>query len=155
MRHTLIRDKSGVAYKARLALSDGERALVEAAIVPLIYYPGGMSPTLLRDGTAVFGGACLSPSIEQELKVSLHAFRRALQEELHRQREVMELQSAEAAGYEAFPAGRYLDALRGWKSYPDRKRCPLRSPRRATAWRSGYEQAHAETRAAFLEEARI
>jgi hypothetical protein len=47
----------------------------------------------------------------------------------------------EAAGFEAFPAGRYRDARRGTKSYPDDVRCPYRAPARVAAWTKGYNAA--------------
>ena len=46
------------------------------------------------------------------------------------------------AGFRAFPSGRYADALRGTKSFPDRVRCPFRRPERVTAWNAGYDEAH-------------
>lgn len=47
----------------------------------------------------------------------------------------------EAAGFEAFPAGQWMDAMRGTKSYPSDVRCPYRNPERVAAWTKGYNAA--------------
>jgi hypothetical protein len=55
-----------------------------------------------------------------------------------------EIQSEEdeRAGYDAFPGGRFADAMRGTKSYPNHVRCPFRQPARVAAWEAGYNRAH-------------
>lgn len=52
-----------------------------------------------------------------------------------------DLSADEQTGFEAFPSGRYMDAMRGTKSYPSDVRCPFRQPNRAAAWATGYEAA--------------
>jgi hypothetical protein len=48
----------------------------------------------------------------------------------------------EQEGFEAFPSGRFADALRGTKSFPDHVRCPYKRPDRVAAWKRGYKRAH-------------
>jgi hypothetical protein len=47
----------------------------------------------------------------------------------------------ETAGFQAFPAGQWMDAMRGTKSYPGHVRCPFRAPARVAAWTKGYNAA--------------
>jgi hypothetical protein len=44
-------------------------------------------------------------------------------------------------GFGDFPAGRYMDAMRGTKSYPSYPRCPFRIPNKAKAWQIGFDDA--------------
>lgn len=142
MRYSLIRAPDGVAYAATVTLTDRERTLVLTRRVPMIYSPGGMGPDDPRESATVrFGGACYV-DVEPKLRACLAAFRSALQtaiaEEDARRAEV----EAEMAGFEAFPAGRYMDALRGTKGFPSPVRCPYRNAARIAAWERGYAAAH-------------
>lgn len=44
-------------------------------------------------------------------------------------------------GFKDFPAGRYMDAMRGTKSYPDMPRCPFRVPAKVRVWQIGLDDA--------------
>jgi hypothetical protein len=44
-------------------------------------------------------------------------------------------------GFQAFPAGQWMDAMRGTKSYPTHVRCPYRQPEKVAAWTEGYDEA--------------
>ena len=47
----------------------------------------------------------------------------------------------ERAGFKAFPAGAWMDARRGKKSFPQHARCPFRDLFRIRAWERGYAMA--------------
>jgi hypothetical protein len=143
MRYKLIRGFDGIAYSAEVTLTERERTLVLTRRVPMIYSPGGMGPDDPRESNTVrFGGACYV-DVEPKLRACLAAFRAALKAEIEREDARRIDIDAEMRGFNAFPAGRYLDALRGTKSFPAPVRCPYREPRRTAAWARGYDAAHA------------
>lgn len=57
----------------------------------------------------------------------------------------------ERLGFEAFPGGRFADAMRGTKSFPGHPRCPFRRKDRVEAWERGYQKAHDALIEAFVE----
>jgi hypothetical protein len=143
MRYRLNRGPDGTAYSATVTLTERERTLVRLRRVPMIYSPGGMGPADPVDSATVsFGGACYV-DVEPKLLACLAAFRAALQTEMQHEDAQREANEAEARGFEAFPAGRFMDAMRGTKGFPDAVRCPYRQPDRAAAWQRGYDAAHA------------
>ena len=107
----------------------------------MIYSPGGMG---LDDyppaegGTVRFGGACFV-NAEASLRASVKAFQQAVQA-------VLDEADAYHAGFNAFPAGRWMDALRVAKCFPKHARCPFKNPERVAAWQHGYADAHVSLR---------
>jgi hypothetical protein len=159
MKYRLIRDAKGEAYSAMVTLTEQERqAMFRAAggTVPMIYSPGGMGPNMPRESNTVrFGGACFT-DVEPCLLACLDAFRSALKAEIKRHREAcaeinaqIASESDEEAGREAFPGGRFADAMRGIKSFTGHARCPFKRPERIAAWERGYSAAHTSTIEAF------
>lgn len=130
--------------KAEIVLTDAEVEAVKARRVPMIYSPGGMGPSsTFENNKGVFGGSCFVDA-EQKLLSCLAQFRTALTAEVERQHNIRLASEAWRAGFEAFPADRYMDAMRGVKSFPDDVRCPYRVPERVQAWTFGYNAAQAE-----------
>lgn len=156
MRTRIVNDMTGKPFMAYVTLSKLEREIVLGYGVPAFYGPGGMGPDRPeKSATVRFGGACGVPHLY--LADTLDNFRNALVEEIGRRKESRKLTSqltrearAEKqreedykAGWLAFPAGQFMDAMRGTKRYPMDVRCPFSRPERAAAWRDGYAAAHA------------
>lgn len=146
MRVRLVRNNDGEAVSAMVTLTEKERRVVLSGQVPWIYSPGGMGPERPSESATVkFGGACYVDT-ERCLLACLAAFRVAIAAEFKRLaywRKVDKvIAQDEEAGFEAFPGGRFADAMRGTKSFPGHPRCPFKQPERAAAWERGYARAH-------------
>lgn len=143
MHTVFLRSPDGQAYAAEVRLSAAEKAVIHS--VPAIYTPGGMGPELPPNGTPVpdvvrFGGAC-HVDTEARLTGCLDQFRAALRAEILARRAREQTASDFRAGRDAFPGGRWMDAARGNKGYPDHPACPFRRADRVSAWELGYESA--------------
>jgi hypothetical protein len=160
MKYKLNRNAAGDAVSAVVTLTPREAGVVMARRVDLIYSPGGLGPDMPdENGVAYFGGACFV-DLEQNLIACLKKFGDALKAEIKWQdansasiKREIQAERDEAEGFSAFPGGRWSDALRGTKSFPNHARCPFRNPDRVAAWERGYERAMEGCNAAAYEDA--
>jgi hypothetical protein len=144
---------------ASVTVTEAERYEVISSSVPFIYSPGGFGidwQEAIDGNTLLFAGACFVER-EKNLLAALENFRGALREAIKRRAklkaEAKQAIEDEEAGYGAFPGGRFADALRGTKSFPDHVRCPFKQPARVAAWEAGYDRAHESLIEAFSEAA--
>jgi hypothetical protein len=157
MKISLVRGLDRTVYCARIMLSDAERAVMTTFnAIPMMYAPGGHGPDRPAAGSNVitFGFVRHSDAArgERDLRSCLDQFRKAVATEIKRRRDQSQRSAICAAafdaGFEAFPAGRFMDAMRGTKSYPNHPRCPFRSEPKVSCWNAGYADAHQSIRAA-------
>lgn len=142
---------------ARVTLTEPERMEILAGRVPFGYAAGlGIDRQEVVDGNIIsFSGACFVDR-EANLIKALGEFGDALKAAIKRsaddraysKREIQR-EEDERAGYEAFPGGRFADAMRGTKSFPSHARCPFKQPARVAAWEAGYDRAQASLQEAF------
>lgn len=154
MKFSLIR-VAGEALAARVTLTEAERREIITNSVPFIYEPGGLGidrQEALDGRTIKFSGACFVDR-EQKLLGALENFRSALRRAIKERSGNQQAIADERAGREAFPGGRFADAMRGTKSFPVHARCPFKQPSRVQAWERGYNAAHDAMLEAFNETA--
>jgi hypothetical protein len=146
---------------ARVTLTEAERIEILAGHVPYGYAGGlGIDREEVYDGNVIrFSGACFVER-EANLVKALGEFRDALRAAIKQRaywraesKRNLQREEDERAGYAAFPGGRFADAMRGTKSFPNHARCPFKQPARVTAWEAGYERAHDSLIEAFTEAA--
>lgn len=127
---------------AMVTLTAREADLVRARRVPMIYGRGGLSPHPIETPTGPvtikFGGATFVDP-RARLIEALGLFSEALSNQIARDDAAQD----HAAGFNAFRSvsGRYMDATRGTKGYPDMPRCPFKIAARAMAWKRGLGDA--------------
>lgn len=159
MHFKLIRNPTGEACRAIVTLTERERYEVIAGAVPYIYSPGGLGidrDEAIASSTIDFRGACFV-DVERCLIACLAAFRVALRDAIKKRaywrRITATMDQDEQDGFDAFPGGRFADAMRGTKSFPNHIRCPFKDPNRTQAWQRGYSNAHAALIDSFAEAA--
>lgn len=141
MRYKIIHEAH-----AEVTLTDRERVVLQSWCgIPMIYSPGGMGPEMPvgTNNTIKFGGACFVDA-RKCLDACLEKFRDALIVAMARADDRRAEGDALAAGFRAFPAGRYMDAMRGTKNFPDHPKCPYRKDNLVAAWKRGYDEALGE-----------
>lgn len=149
----------GEARAAKVTLTEAERIEILSGHVPFGYAGGlGIDRQEVVDGNVIsFSGACFVDR-EANLIKALGEFSDALASSIKEQariradlRRELQREEDERAGWSAFPGGRFADAMRGTKSFPDHARCPFRQPGRVEAWERGYERAYDSAVGAFQE----
>ncbi|MGY3609893.1 MULTISPECIES: hypothetical protein [unclassified Bradyrhizobium] len=160
MKFKLIR-VAGEVRAASVTLTEAERIEILAGRVPF-GYAGGLGidrQEVVEGGIISFSGACFVDR-EANLIKALGEFRDALTASIKEQARIraelkrdIQREEDERAGYEAFPGGRFADAMRGTKSFPNHPRCPFKQPARVAAWEAGYNRAHDGLIEAFSEAA--
>lgn len=151
----------GEVRAASVTLTEAERLEILGGRVPFGYAAGlGIDRQEVVEGNVIkFSGACFVDR-EANLIKALGEFRDALnaaikqtvsyRAELKRD---LQREADERAGFEAFPGGRFADAMRGTKSHPTHARCPFKQPARMAAWEAGYNRAYDGLIEAFNEAA--
>lgn len=141
MRVKLLRDAEGAAYAADITLTKLERSILHWREVKMIYGEGCGPRDPDARGVVRFGGP-LFWDVERRFLADLDAFKAAMAAAVAARTERKANAEARQRGFEDFPAGRWMDAQRGTKSYPNHARCPYRVPARVAAWEAGYAEAH-------------
>jgi hypothetical protein len=148
---------AGEVHAASVTVTESERIEILSGSVPFIYGRGGFGidrQEAVEGRTLKFSGACFVDR-EQNLLAALEDFRKALREAIKvrtkSRAEIKQQIDDERAGHDAFPGGRFADALRGTKSFPDHPRCPFKRSERVRAWEAGYSHAHESLIEAFAD----
>jgi hypothetical protein len=159
MKFKLIRVCDEV-QAATVTLTEPERIEILSGHVPFGYAGGlGIDRQEVVEGNVIkFSGACF---VDRHAKLieALGEFRAALKAAIKQRaywraesKRNLQREEDERAGYDAFPGGRFADALRGTKSFPGHPRCPFKQPARVAAWEAGYDRAHLGLVEAFAED---